>query len=309
MNDVAVTERGGGDAEVVIVGGGPAGLAAALALGRARRRVVLCDAGPRRNAAAVHMHNFVTRDGTTPEEFRATAREQLAPYQTVRIKDARVLGVRGASDAFVVDVDGEAISARRLLLTSGMIDERLPIPGFAELWGKSIFQCPYCHGYEVRDQAWGFLVATSHPHVTAFARQLRNFCDRVVVFGAALAPDAVAMLREAGMRVLTSPVRALQGDEALHTVELDDGTKEPCSVLFAHPPQRQVPMVAALGLAVDDDGFVIADAMTKQTSLSGIYAAGDLTSRLQGAIFAAAAGTQAAAMINMDLAMSTSLSG
>ena len=291
--------------DVVIVGGGPAGLSAALALGRARRRVLLCDAGPRRNAAAEQVHNFVTRDGTPPEEFRKIGREQLARYPNVEVRDVRVGAVGGTRGAFRVEVE-ESVEARRVLLCSGMIDEMLPIEGFRELWGHAIFQCPYCHGWEVQDRRWGYLVLpASASHLVPFALQARAWTREVVVFtgGAELAEEARGRLQAAGIRIETAPVTRMVAREGrLEAVELGDGTTVRCEVLFAHPPQRQVELVRVLGVELED-GYVRVDAMKRETSVPGIYASGDLTTRMQGAMFAAAAGTQAAAMINVDLAM------
>lgn len=293
--------------DVVIVGGGPAGLSAALALGRARRRVLVCDAGPRRNAAAEQVHNFVTRDGTPPEEFRKIGREQVARYPNVEVRDVRVEAVGGTRGAFRVE---ESVEARRVLLCSGMIDEMLPIEGFRELWGQAIFQCPYCHGWEVQDRRWGYLVtAASAPHLVPFALQARGWTREVVVFtgGAEIAEEARGRLEAAGIRIETAAVtRLVAREKRLEAVELGDGTTVPCEVLFAHPPQRQIELVRALGVELED-GYVRVDAMKRETSVPGIYAAGDLTTRMQGAMFAAAAGTQAAAMINVDLAMELAL--
>jgi thioredoxin reductase len=195
--------------DAVIVGGGPAGLAAALTLGRARRTALLFDAGTPRNAAATHIHNFVTRDGTPPAEFRRIGREQLAPYTTIAVRDVRVTAISGERDAFAVETETRA--------------------GHARLGGDG---------------------------------------------------------------------------PQLAEVELADGERVACEVLYAHPPQRQVDLVARLGLTLDAAGFVQADPMTRRTSTPGIYAAGDLTSRAQGAVFAAATGAQAAGMLNHDLCTS-----
>jgi thioredoxin reductase len=294
--------------DVVIVGGGPAGLAAALTLGRARRRVLLCDGGPRRNAAAAHIHNFVTRDGTPPEEFRRAGRNQLATYQNVEIRDVRVGSISGTRGRFHVVLESEAVEARVVLLCTGMIDEMVSIDGFRELWGHALFQCPYCHGWEVRDQRWGYLPrATDTHHLLPFAVQALAWTRDVTVFTSGafeVSEDIRVKLESAGVRLETGQVtRFVRRNDRLEAVELSHGAKVPCDVLFAHPPQQQVDLVRSLGLDVDEDGYVQVDTTKRETSVSGIYAAGDLTTRMQGAIYAAAAGAQAAAMINVAIAM------
>lgn len=300
--------------DVVIVGGGPGGLSAALALGRARKRVLLCDSGPRRNAAAKHIQNFVTRDGTPPDEFRRVGREQLAGYPNVEFRDARVDSISGSKGAFRLTVGADILDARRVLLCTGMIDEMLAIDGFRELWGRSIFQCPYCHGWEVRERAWGYLVgAADLSHFLPFALQIRGWTEDIVVFtnGAFEIPrEARAQLQSAGIRVETAPVaRLVAGEHGLAAVELEGGARVPREILFAHPPQRQVELIRALELELDDNGFVKVDPMKRETSVPGIYAAGDLTSRMQGAIHAAAAANIAAAMLNVELTMELAAAG
>lgn len=287
--------------DVVILGGGPGGLAAALAFGRSRKRVLLLDAGPRRNAA--HMHNFVTRDGTPPDEFRRIAREQLAAYPSVELRDVHVDAVDGRRGAFRVRAGGEVVEARRVLLATGMIDELPPIDGFRELWGRAIFQCPYCHGWEVRDKRWAYL-ARDLRHAVPFVLKLRSWTRDVVLLADDVPADARAQLAKAEVRIEAASVaRLARRGDALEAIELANGTRIPCDVLFAHPPQRQTDLVRALGLELDEDGYVRVDPMKRETSIPGIYAAGDLTTRMQGATFAAAAGVQAAAAINVDLAM------
>lgn len=293
--------------DVAIIGGGPAGLSAALTLGRARRRVLLSDSGPRRNARATNIHNFVTQDGTPPERFRQIAREQLALYPSVDIRDAPVRAVEGVREAFRVHVGEAWIEARRILVCTGMIDEMLPIEGFEALWGHAIFQCPHCHGWENQDRRWGFLALGSEP-VAAFAMQLRGWTNDVVVFSTDPPPEGRERLLAAGIRLETSPVvRLVSRGRALEAVELEDGTRVPCDVLFTHPPQRQVELVSRIGVALDEGGYIVTDPMTLATSVPGIYAAGDLT-RVQGTLVAAAAGLRAASMINVDLAFAPSRS-
>ena len=295
--------------DVVIIGGGPAGRSAALALGRARKRVLLYDAGPRRNALAEQIHNFVTRDGTPPAEFRHIGREELARYPNVQVRELHVESISGARGAFRVASSSDVVDVRRVLLCTGMVDEMLPIPGFRELWGHSIFQCPYCHGWESQDRRWGYLALAAEPsHLLPFALQARGWSgDLLVLTGGEveLPGEARARIEAAGIEVETAPIaRLIAGEEnRLEAIELTSGELVPCDVLFAHPPQRQVGLVQGLGVALDGDGFVRIDPMTRETSVSGVYAAGDLTTRMQGAILAAAAGTHAAAILNVDLSL------
>jgi thioredoxin reductase len=302
-----------GPYDVLIVGGGPAGLSAALALGRGRKRVLVCDFGPRRNAAAVHVQNFVTRDGTPPEEFRRIGREQLGRYPNVVVKDASVGSLSGARGAFRAQLGSEVVEARRVLLCTGLIDEPVAIDGFRELWGSAIFQCPYCHGWELQDRQWGYLVLPARaPHFVPFAIKLRGWSRSVTVFtgGLEIAPEARAQIEGAGVRLEVAPVSRLVAREGrLAAVELANGATVPCEVLFAHPPQRQVELVRALGVELDEDGFVRIDPMKRETSVAGVYAAGDLTTRMQGAVLAAASGTQAATMINVELTMELAAAG
>jgi thioredoxin reductase len=300
--------------DVLIVGGGPGGLAAALTLGRARKRVLLCDFGPRRNAAASHLHNFVTRDGTPPEEFRRVGREQLATYPNVEVRDVRVASVSGTRGAFLIRLESVEVQARRVLLCTGMIDEALPIEGFSELWGHAIFQCPYCHGWEVQDRRWGVLLDAANVAMLApFALMLRGWTRDLVVFKSEafeVAEETRAELQRAGVRVETAPVRRLIGrDRSLEAVELSTGNRVACDVLFARPPQRQVDLVRSLGLTLDDHGFVRVEATNGETSIPGIHAAGDLTTRSQAAIFATSASVLAATMINLELNSELVLSG
>lgn len=296
--------------DIVIVGGGPAGLSAALNLGRARKRVLLCDAGPRRNAAAEQIHGFVTRDGTPPADFRRMGRQQFAPYTSVEARDVGVEEIHGDRGAFQVRLSTGTVEARRLLLSTGMIDELPDIAGYRELWGRSIFQCPYCHGWEVQDRKFGFLA----PGLDSFdfALLLRNWTGDVVVLtdGRYAVPPEVRMrLESAEVRVEERRIARLSAvGGLLDRVEFADGGPLPLEVLFARPPQRQVAIVQSLALALDAGGYVRLDE-NHQTSIPGIYAAGDLTTPMQSAILAAASGMQAAAKLNHELTVEQATSG
>lgn len=297
------------ECDVVIIGGGPAGLAAALTLGRARRRVLVFDAGAPRNARADRIHNFLSRDGTPPSELRQIARDQIAQYVTVGFREERVTSIGGARDQFEVQTASGTVKTRRVILCTGMIDEMLPIPGFEEAWGHSIYQCPYCHGWEVKDRRWGYLALGPEGLQHGFGAMLQSWTDDVVVFTTPkteLPDELIDRMKARKIRYEPRPVESLvvNSNGALQSVVLADGAQVSCEVLYAHPPQQQVKLVQSLELDLDEFGYVKADPMTRQTSVPGIYAAGDLTTRAQGAIFAAATGSQAAAMTNHDLAMS-----
>lgn len=294
-----------------IIGGGPAGLAAALTLGRARRRMLLVDGGARRNAAAERIHNFVTRDGTPPDEFRRIARQQLQGYASVEVRDARVEAIQGERGAFELRLDTGNVMARRVVLCTGMVDELPALEGFRELWGKSIFQCPYCHGWEVRDQAFGILV--ERVELLELAMLLRSWTRTVVVLtnGQLSVPEPTrARLGAAGVTLDERPIRRLvpQGDR-LESIEFEAGVPRRLDVVFARPPQRQVGLVQALDLSLDEAGYLRVDDVHWETSRPGVHAAGDLITPVQGAILAAASGTRAAAALNHALTAELATSG
>ena len=289
------------DIDVIIVGGGPAGLQAALTLGRARRQVWLFDAGPRRNARAVEMHNFLTRDGTPPQKVRDLGHEELARYSTVTIRDEAVTALARDGERFVATSPSGTVRARGVILATGMIDQMLPIEGFAELWGHGIVQCPYCHGFEQADQRFGILI--SMPMQLEMALLLRTWTADITAFVAdvEVEPAMQARLTAAGVKVERRAVRRVAGGGHIERVEVEGGAV-PIDLLFAKPPQSQVPLVMSIaGLDFDEMGFVKVDARG-QTSIPRLMAAGDLASPLQAAIAGAAAGMAAAAVLNHSLA-------
>jgi thioredoxin reductase len=289
--------------DVLIVGGGPAGLSAALMLGRARKRVLLCDAGPRRNAAAEHVHGFVTRDGVTPADFRRIGRQQLEPYRNVAVRDIAVDEISGEGGAFDVRLAAGREQARRVLLCTGMIDEMPEIEGFRTLWGTSIFQCPYCHGWEAQDRRFAYL--SLKVEMLDFALLLRGWSGDVVAVTDRrydVSTEARQRLESAGIPIDERKIaRLLPKNGRLEQLEFVEGGPLPRDVLFTHPPQRQVGVVRSLALALDSAGMIQVDEMSRETSRPGIYAAGDLVTSVQGALFAAASGSLAAARLNHAL--------
>jgi thioredoxin reductase len=285
--------------DVVIVGGGPAGLAAALVLGRSRKQVTLFDAGEPRNAAAEHVHGFMSRDGVTPHELRAVARAELAQYPSVEVRDARVLAIEKGAP-FVVRSERGELEARRIMLCAGLIDDLPALPGLAACWGKSVLHCPYCHGWECRDARYGFLPRTEKE--LEFALLLRGWTDDLIVFanGVSLDDETRRDYDRAKIRVEERHVLGVRAEgRALRAVEVVGGEVERDN-LFVHPMQRQTEVVAALGLRMYDENSVWVDEHS-ETSVPGIYAAGDLITSIHGAMLAAAAGTAAAYKLNTAL--------
>lgn len=293
--------------DVLIAGGGPAGLQAALTLGRARKRVLVADGGPRRNATAGHMNNFVSRDGIAPADFRREVRAQLAKYPNVSFRDEPIDTITGQRG----DFRAGAVRARRVLLATGLIDQPPELENLAPLWGHSVFQCPYCHGWEARERRWGYYAPdATTPHVGPFVMQLRGWSTEVTLFTDKLGDEMRSTLLAAKIQVESAAVTRLVGTgHQLEAVELADGRRLPVDALLMHPPQKQVELVGALGVALDDEGYVKVDPMTRETSIPGVYAAGDLVTRAQAAILAAAAGMQAAAAINVELTTDLVASG
>ncbi len=286
--------------DVLVVGGGAAGLSAALVLGRARRSVVVVDAGAPRNAPAAHMHGFLSRDGMPPAALLAAARAELTVYG-VEVVDDRVLGI---DPGFAVRLaSGPVLTARRILLATGARDALPQIPGVRERWGRDFLHCPYCHGWEVRDQPIGVLA--TGPGSAEYAQLLRQWSDDVVFFAHAYAPteSEEAALDARGIRVVEGLVsRLVVTDDRLNAVELADGRGIPRAALFIRPAlhAHDDGLIASLGCDVDDAGFVRADA-TGGTSVPGVWVAGNAANPRAQVITAAGEGSAAAIAINADL--------
>lgn len=296
--------------DVVVIGGSWAGLAAAMQLGRARRRVLVVDAGQPRNRFARSSHGFLGQDGRPPAAILHTFRAQLLAYPTVRLHageatDAHALG----AGAFAVDLaSGDSLRAERLILATGVVDELPGIPGLAERWGITVLHCPYCHGYEVADGRLGILV-TSEPSMRK-ALLLPGWSADVTLFtDGTFFPDAdqQAVLAERGVRVETRPVDALVGDApGLAGVRLGDGDLVALDALFITTRTRMAsPLAEQLGCAVDEGQFgpVVRTDARKETSVPGVFCAGDAARESHSATWAAADGATAGISAHQSLAL------
>jgi thioredoxin reductase len=286
--------------DVVVVGGGAGGLRAALVLGRARRRVVVVDAGAPRNAPASRMHGFLSRDGMPPAALLAAGRAEVEGYG-VELVAGQVTSI-GAG--FVVTLfDGRVLRARRILVATGVSDDVPDLPGVRERWGVDLLHCPYCHGWEVRDRPLGVLGWI--PGSALHAQLVRQWSDDVVFFTHTypLGDEERSQLDARGIDVVDGTVaRLVVRDDRLAGVELTDGRFVAREAVFVRPGNGPRPdgLLAGLGCEVGPAGFVAVDA-TGRTSTPGVWAAGNAVDPRAQVITAAGAGSAAAIAINLDL--------
>jgi thioredoxin reductase len=286
--------------DVVVVGGGAAGLSAALVLGRARRRVAVVDAGSPRNAPAVEMHGFLSRDGMPPADLLAAGRAEVIGYGVEVISDR----VEGIEAGFTIRLaSGRALAARRVLMATGAGDVLPDLPSVPERWGRDLLHCPYCHGWEVRDQPLGVLGTA--PDAVGHALLVRQWSDDVLFFAHTmeLTPRDLARLEARGIEVVTGEITRLVVEaDRLTGVELADGRVVPRSAVFIRPVNRPHAdgLLGALGCDVDGAGFATVDP-TGRTSVAGVWAAGNVVDPRLQVIASAGAGSMAAIAINADL--------
>ncbi|MFD7275734.1 NAD(P)/FAD-dependent oxidoreductase [Streptomyces sp. NPDC059862] len=295
--------------EVIVVGGGTAGLSAALVLGRARRRTLVVDAGEPRNAPAAHMQGYLSRDGMPPAEFLAIGREEIAQYGVELVRDT-VVDVTKGEDFAMELASGRTVRARRLVVTTGLKDELPTVPGVAERFGRDVLHCPYCHGWEVRDQAFGVLATSPNSvHqaliVTQWSKDVTFFLHEVAEDD--LTDDDLRRLAAAGVDVVPGQVAGLVvEDDRLTGVRLADGTAHAREVLFVAP--RAVPqtgLLQRLGAELNETPFgayPVVDA-TGLTTVPGVWAAGNAMGFSEQVVNAASGGYRAGATINGELLM------
>lgn len=304
--------------DVIVIGGGAAGLSAALVLGRSRRSVLVVDTGEPRNAPATGVHNYLGREGVAPTDLTAIGRAEVAAYG-VQVTAGRIVTASAApgtdTDAvgFRIALDsGAEHTARRLVVTSGAVDVLPDVPGLAEQWGRGVVHCPFCHGWEIRDRRIGVLVTSANGvHHALMFRALSPNVTAFVPDPALVDDTARAGFRAMGIDVVEAPIgRVLSSaDGELTGVELRDGGRVDLDALaVASVPEARIAFLAALGLAAEDvemGGVRVAAALPTdamgRTSVPGVWAAGNVTAPMATVIASAAAGTQVGAAVHGDL--------
>jgi thioredoxin reductase len=290
--------------DAVIVGGGPAGLSAALVLGRARRRVLVLDTGRPANAASNGIGGLLAQGGMLPSELRRAGRDQLNGFPNVEVRDGAVLDASASADGFGVRLDdGQAVRSRALVLAHGLCYDPPDLPGVEGLWGRSVFHCPFCDGWEVRDLS--LAVHGSGPEAARSALVVSSWSPDVVLCtdGPARLNGERGALERAGVRVREEPIRELVGSEGwLQRIEFASGPPEYRDAMFVRTHRGQPNGIAeALGCQLSAGGTIVTD-VDGRTERPGIYAAGDAaTERLRSVANAIGAGSRVAQAVALDL--------
>jgi len=282
--------------EVAIIGGGPAGLTAALALGRIGRKVTVFDDNNGRNFPASHMMNFPSRDGTPPQEFRELIIKDLRKYQEVSFRSERANEIEKKGDVYVINGNTEA---KKIILAHGVRDILPAIPGIKDLWGKAVFHCPFCHGHEFKGQMLG-LLSSDLKYLSHMIPLVLSLTDKVSVFSNGETIDLPPQLKTR-VTLIPSPVRKLiYEDDNLHAVETVDGNVRLNGLLIKPPQELTTDVGRKLGCEINEFGLYKTENEV-QTTIPGVYSAGDVSVPMQALLVACSLGMKAAAYASFEL--------
>ena len=290
--------------DVIIIGGSYSGLAAALALGRSLRDVLIIDSGQPCNRSTPRSHNFLTQDGKAPGEIASIARDQLRTYHNIHSFAGAASIAEITKAGFNVNVTtGERFSARKLILATGIKDVMLPVKGFADCWGISVLHCPYCHGYEVRHQPTGILANGDYAY--EFAALINNWTQDLTLFTngpSTLTTQQSERLRARSIRIVENEIAEVQHlNGYIQSITFEDGTNAVVKAIYARPPFHQHSGIPErLGCELTEEGYIRVDLMQK-TSIPGVFACGDNTGPMRTVANAVATGTTAGMMVNKEL--------
>ncbi|OOQ59717.1 NAD(P)/FAD-dependent oxidoreductase [Mucilaginibacter pedocola] len=290
--------------DAIIIGGSYAGLSAAMALGRALRKVLVLDAGKPANRQTPHAHNFITHDGETPAAISAKAKEQVLEYPTITFKTGTAINALQQDGLFIIETDGEeTYTGRKLLFATGIVDVMPDIAGTAECWGISVLHCPYCHGYEVRNRPTAILANGDIGF--EFSKIITNWTQEITLLTngpSTLKEEQIAELEKHNITINPKPIKSISHEDGyMNNICFEDGSNLKLTVMYAKLPFIQTcPLLQTLGCEFTDAGFIKIDEM-QATTVKGVYAAGDNTTMMRSVPSAVAQGNKAGAMINHQL--------
>ncbi len=290
--------------DVIIIGGSYSGLAAGMALGRALRNVLIIDSGKPCNRQTLYSHNFLTQDGNTPQEISALARKQVSAYSTVKIIDGIALNALQIETGFAIQVfSGEIFSAAKLLFATGIEDIMPNIKGFHECWGISVLHCPYCHGFEVKNETTGIL--GNGDLGFELTKLISNWTTNLKLFtnsASTLTAEQTAKLEKHGIKLIESEVQEMEHTNGrLQNIIFNGGSRTKVTALYTRPSFKQhCTLPEQLGCELTDEGYVKVDVFQK-TKVKGVYACGDNSSRMRTVANAVSTGTTTGMMVNKEL--------
>lgn len=289
--------------EVIIIGGSYSGLSAAMSLGRALRAVLIIDAGKPCNSQTPHSHNFITQDGQTPAHIATTAREQVKQYKTVHFYDGTATNaIKTATGFEVKTASGETFEAKKLILATGLKDIMPDLNGFAACWGISIIHCPYCHGYEVKNEKTGILA--NGDMAFEMVRLISQWTKELLLFTngpSTLTREQTAQIEKHNVQIIATEIDSFEHTNGqLRQVVFKDQTKVDVKAVYSRPKSVQQSNIPAdLGCEFTEQGLLKVDAFQK-TNIPGVYACGD-NSSFRSVIIAASTGSFAGAMTNKEI--------
>jgi thioredoxin reductase len=290
--------------DCIIVGGGPAGLNAAIVLGRCRRKVLIFDTERYRNRHSHGIHNYLTRDDILPHEFLELCHKELEKYSVQRVRKKVVNAKKNEDEVFVVkDENGAVYHSKKLLVATGLVDTLPNVEGFNDFYGKSIFHCPYCDGWEIRDKRIGVYARNKEGWELALA--LQGWTENVTLYTDGrnkVKPSQKEYLDANGIPVITTPIRKLEGENGqLQKILFKNGEASECDALFfVNGYTQHCDIAEAFGCEVSRKGVIVTN-LQQQTNIKGLYVAGDAAKDMQFVVVAGAEGAKAAVTINKEL--------
>ncbi|MDH6250699.1 thioredoxin reductase [Chryseobacterium sp. H1D6B] len=290
--------------DVIIIGGSYAGLSAGMTLGRSLKTVLIIDSGTPCNSQTPHSHNFLTQDGRTPQEISLTAKDQVEKYETVKFHNGVVREIVKSSNGFEAETEsGEKFNAKKLIIASGIKDLKPDIPGFDECWGISVLHCPYCHGYEVRNEATGILGNGEFAY--EFSKMISNWTNDLTLFTngkSSLTAEQTKKLNEHHIQINEDEIERFEHHNGkIENILFKNGSVKTIKAVYAKIPfEQRLKVSEDLGIELSESGHLKTDAFQK-TNVYGIYACGDNTSMMRSVANAVAAGNLAGAMVNKEL--------